>query len=766
MDTVRVDICYRPLRIGWVISSTDSAALRRVVRLSHALWGGRFNPILLADRPGAAQIAEAFRVDFLQAVGNSAEVIQLVERFPHLPTPFSGGLFVDVFERTEIQVLDVANAMSLLTGSRSSPALHEAAFRHYTWEEADPLADALTQVLGAYPAPTETGRDYLRLFTQAPGVEVEHLDATAAIPASIFEHPTIAYLSRLDLHPHHSVQRGGWDTPGFFVGAADSVEDLVDHWNLRAADIRLLFVDPMHSARFEALIPAWDATLRASAKIRQIPDEEAVAVWSRNPDEAAGHFGGRQLLRCRIAGSLWNGLNVRPPMMQLGSASALGFLGSSSEGRPRLTFPLQGKRFNDDLAFCRQHLVASLWFNGLYGDDLHTLQAPYIPELNDFLAGEMRVEYSRLRVEPGRIGVVIDTADTEASLCALPVPRLIEALLELGGFNATSSRAGLFTRQIIARLGGVHGCNIFKIPGVRRLIKTYGPNRSFDYQAAQQIISQADPEDPRSKLSDFQGLYIERREPGTPLVAKDVLGYLVEKGLFRTGANLLCPTCSLTSWVSVEALAENISCQLCGARFLASRQLIEGGFTFRRSGLLGLERNLHGAIPVALTLHQLYIHLGRHDGIYSVSLDLVAKEGAKAGRPFELDFVWMRPRPYPKPADLIIGECKGAGTVNAADVEHFRAVLDALPPNRVNGFALVAKLGDFTAEERALLVALNGREARVILLTTRELEPYRMYERTNAEFKIHAHGTSPEEMARVTQRVFFATPTRSASAPN
>jgi len=756
MDTVRVDICYRPLRIGWVIASNDWAALRRVVRLSHTLWGGRFNPILLADRTEAAQVAEAFRVDFLQPVGNSADILRFVERFPHLPAPFSGGLFVDVFQRTESQVLDVANAMSLLADSRSRPSLPDEGLRHYTWEETDPLADALTQFLGAYPSPSETGSDYLGLFTQLPGVETEHLESAASIPASIFNHPTIAYLSRHDVHPPHSIQRGGWDTPGFFVGAADSFDDLVDHWNLRAADIRLLFVDPTHAARFEALIPAWDETIRASGKTRKIPDELAVAVWSRDPAKAAGHLGGRRLLHCRIADSLWNGLNVRPPMMHLGSVSALGVVGSGREGRPRLTFPLQGKPFNDDLAFCRQHLVASLWFNGLYGDELHTLQAPFIPELNDFLAGEMRVEYNRLRVEPGRIGVVVDAADTEASLYAVPVPRFIEAVLDLGGFNAKTSRAGLITRQIIERLDGVHGCNVFKISGVRRLIKTYGPTDSFDNRAAKQIISAPDPEDPRGNLSDFQDLYIERREPGTPLLAKDVLGYLIEKGLFRAGADLQCPTCLLTSWVSLEGLAEHISCQLCGASFLASRQIIEGGLTFRRSGLLGLERNLHGAVPVALTLHQLYVHLGRDDGLYSVSLDLVAKEAAKGDKPFELDLVWMRPRSYPKPAELIIGECKGAGTVNAADVAHFRAVLDALPANRVKGFALVAKLGGFTDEELALLGALNGRrEPRVILLTTRELEPYRMYERTNAEFGIDAQGTSPEEMAQVTQRVFF-----------
>jgi len=42
LDTIRVDICYRPLRIGWAINPGDIEAFRRAVRLSYALWGGRF----------------------------------------------------------------------------------------------------------------------------------------------------------------------------------------------------------------------------------------------------------------------------------------------------------------------------------------------------------------------------------------------------------------------------------------------------------------------------------------------------------------------------------------------------------------------------------------------------------------------------------------------------------------------------------------------------------------------------------------------------
>jgi hypothetical protein len=64
MESVRVDICYRPLRIGWAIRAGDMDAFRAAARLSFALWGGRFNPIIFVDQQEQAEsLVDVFRVD-------------------------------------------------------------------------------------------------------------------------------------------------------------------------------------------------------------------------------------------------------------------------------------------------------------------------------------------------------------------------------------------------------------------------------------------------------------------------------------------------------------------------------------------------------------------------------------------------------------------------------------------------------------------------------------------------------------------------------
>ena len=89
MDTLRVDISYRPLRIGWAIKADDFNAYRKAIKYSYALWGGRFNPILFVDREEeSSRVIDLFRVDLVVPVGDSEEVIDFPQKYPYLINPF------------------------------------------------------------------------------------------------------------------------------------------------------------------------------------------------------------------------------------------------------------------------------------------------------------------------------------------------------------------------------------------------------------------------------------------------------------------------------------------------------------------------------------------------------------------------------------------------------------------------------------------------------------------------------------------------------
>ena len=159
-------------------------------------------------------------------------------------------------------------------------------------------------------------------------------------------------------------------------------------------------------------------------------------------------------------------------MVHFDQVSTLGVIGRE-RGKPKVSFSLNDKPFCSDTWFHTQHLVASIsLLGGLYGDEQRTFSPPFIPELNEFYARSMHFEYDKLRIESERVGLIIDATDTDAFLYALPVADLVERIFDMAGFVAKPSSAGLTARQLIARVGGLQGGRVFKIPGVRRLIKT------------------------------------------------------------------------------------------------------------------------------------------------------------------------------------------------------------------------------------------------------------------------------------------------------
>jgi hypothetical protein len=758
VDTLRIDICYRPLRVGWAIRRGDFDSLRRIARWSHTLWGGRYNPVIVIDDPDhPSRMAETFRIDMIWPVGDDPILKDFQARFPHLISPFYNlALTLPDINGHVAQLLDIHNALVAMTDDGTLKHIQDKGFRVYSWDPADPLADMALMQLGAYPDPAEIGVDYRAILQEALQPEEIALAATGPVPRIVMDHPTIPYLSRHKLSRHYSIP-AGWDTAGFFVGSAANFDDLVALWNVRAADIPVWFVDPDHMQRFEEIIPVWDERVRG---LRGAARQSGLAAWTRRDDvqSVADLFGGRVTTVCRVRDDSWHPGAINAPMMILAESQVLASVGrGDARDRPRLSFPLADKPFCGDRWFHTQHLIASVSCGiGLYGEDRFTLHPPYIPELNEYLSRTMHFDYRLLRVEPERVGIVIDASDVDSALSAVPTADLLDHVFDLAGFETKLSKGGLIARQLISRLGGLQGGRVFKIPGVRRLIKTHGPNASFSKKSALQLIGGKDPDNPGAKFSDHERLFIEARNLRSTLVPQDVFAYLVERGLFRIGADLTCPACRLASWIALDALKQEIVCPLCGELFDATRQLVDEQWSYRRSGVLGLEKNNQGAVPVVLTLQQLDSRNHDQKRFYSPSLDFKPKDGTT---PFEVDFVWLASGNARRKSQIVLAECKDRqeDAIDATDVANLRRAADALPRDRFDAFILLAKLAPFSDQEIALARTLNrDHRHRVIMLTARELEPYFLFERTKKEFPaIKEYATSFEDFALITSQIYF-----------
>ncbi len=759
MDTLRVDISYRPLRIGWAIRKNDIEAFRQAVRSSYSLWGGWFNPILVVDHEEEAKcIADLFQIDLVLPVGNSEKTESFISKFPYLINPLlPKQLFVNM--RNEIgycQALDVQNLFSYLQKKELWDKVSKSKLWIYEWQVDDPLSNLFLINFGSYPEVSKTGIEYLDMLFRLSGADKYTLDASSPIPADALQHPSIPFLSRYGLEGYNH-NRSGWNCPGFFIGDSNNFDDLICYWNLRAADVALCFVDNKHLDRFSHIIPAWEAKIQHFVSGR--PEwERVVGMWSRGKEkEKIQRYTDLKAMICHVTDGTWNGLNLCPAIMHFPSISNLGIIGRDGDDL-EISFPLSEKPFCSDTRFFRQHLVASISFlGGLYGDEKRTLCPPYIPELNEFYSRSMHYSHDMLRIEHGQIGLIVYAAGTDVSLKALPIAELVEHVFDMAGLQVTPSNGGLITQQIISILGGIQGARVFKIPGVRRLIKSHGPRSTFTRRAAIQIISDKNSKNPESNFQNHHNLHIESRPMGTKLTPQDVFEFLVEKGLFRIGFKSICQMCRLPSWTALDSLKQTITCELCGVKYDASRQLVRGEFQYRRSGILGTQSDAQGAIPVALTLQQLGANLTAtlEKQIYSTSLDVKPHTNTNIPE-CEIDFVWMIRGLYPDKTAVILGECKDQCEIEKNTITNLGRIADGFPPNRFETFILLSKLTSFTDDEISSAKSLNDRfHNRVILLTSRELEPYRFYERTKAEFDIPKYATSPEELANITAHIYF-----------
>ncbi|WP_158755497.1 hypothetical protein [Dyella sp. S184] len=768
-NTLRVDVCYRPLRIGWAVRQGDMGAIRQAVRYSHALWGGRFNPILVVDHvEEASQVVELFRLDLIWPLGSSQEVKDFCAKFSHLISPFhSDSIFVKQAQWKNFSwVLDIANALSHWHMKPEWKFFKDEGLRSYEWEAGEPLADVFLMQFGGYPSAEEVGVDYAAMVSRVAEPITVALTPQTSLPMDVMEHPTLASLGRFGIDRHHTV-RPGWDAPGFFIGDANEPDDLVAYWNIRACDIPLWFIDRAQQHRYADVIPPLEQAMRGMVEHRHESNRH-LGLWSRQQIDTAGTpFADMQLMHCQIQDHFWSGGAVRAPMMYFGQVSTLGVMGDSN-GVPLVNFALADKPFDGDPYYRQQHLVASISFiGGLYGDEQNTFDVPYVPELNEFYARTMHFEYDKFRIEPERVGLVIGASDNDSFLTAMPVADLLKRIFLMAGLESKLSNSGRIVRQLLTQLDGLQGARVFKIPGVRQLLKKFRLRDTFSRNTARDLIIDKTPEQPNGTFSPHADLFLGPRPLHSKLTPYGAFDFMVGKGLFRIGMDLDCPKCGMSSWISLDMLKQEIACELCGNEYDATHQLLgSNGWHFRRSGVLGAERNAQGAVPVALTLQQLAANLDHllNRGMYSPSLDVKSNAGAE---PLccEVDFVWLEKghRAEAERTAVIFAECKDQGPIKPdefqRDVENLRRVAGAFPKDRFEVFLLFVKLAPFTTGEIAMARALNGPfHRRVILLTARELETHRLFEWLKVEQGREVYCSSPQDLANVTAQLYFTDP--------
>jgi hypothetical protein len=760
MANATVRVRYRPVRIGWCVRDNNWDDLRRALRLTHVFWGGKFNPIIPVAAPRADELVRRFRVDILLDISDDPRIKTFMERFKYLPWPLmETALFSNSFGNHVPNFLDVSYSLEKIANEVripehlklvEDPDVLSNRYALIHWEEDDPLRDILLATFGAYPAAGEIKIDFERFIRE--NIKPFHYWAKQGepLPAYLLDKVTPSEISGLDLQ---------WDripydeTVGYYAGRAGDFEDVVNYWNLLASGLNVLFLDPAHSERLVLLRNNHTEFIRQRKPATQHRHSE-IAIWSRSQEVVSQlGFPAELVPYYHAIDSTDVVQGIHPPLQFLSEKTVVASL---SERHDALTmafqFPEKPFLLEERWAWSTQHFVVSIRNRLADAGDKSTFWTPYLPQLNEWYGRNLFHRGRATRVEVDGFGIICPITDESLDVAAIPKQELARKLFELVGIDAKPSLPGRIASRLISQLGGLQGCRVLKIAGVRQLIKKYGPLEHFDRTEAMRIIGNCDPVSGRPRFP-YDDLFIE----GARLKPEQAFLYLLDKGVFRVGLTLNCPVCELSFWVHLDDVSTQINCELCGNSFKITRQLKDRAWAYRRSGLFGKEDNQEGSIPVALTLQQLDTCVNRSFGGSLLLTNMLLQPAGANIQACETDiFVAISKGDI---LQVAVGECKDAGgPIELDDAKKLAAVADSLDSAKFEAYIVFSKTGPFTPEEieNCRGAQLKGGGLRVILLSDRELEPYFVYEKASQQFEVRQSGVSLEDMARATHDIFFS----------
>lgn len=746
MKIVTVSVKYRSIRIGFCVQNGNKGDLRKAVKNSTILWGGRFNPIIPigVDNTYAQQLVKLFNPDILYPVGSSKEVDEFIERYPFLNWYLSRTIF-NAERQGSPDYTNLADLQVPLKALRNEDKEKKKDLPTYaipSWLADDPMSDAFLVQFGDFPKKKTAGIDYRSLFAASTKAKQIQIDPKKSIPKLLHK---ALYPKRVSAGLFETSENQFAFNDGIFVGNANSFDDLVNFWNISATGAHLIFFDPKAKARWEQLRQEEFKFLR---NLRPMLPSAGfkINIWTNDANFAIPKTWGKDVLRRSCDPEhTWNGLNLKPIFPHTKGESTLGHFSSERAG-VEAAIPLAWTGLKQENSGLTKYAVVAvdLSSSGVDSAD-HTLQALPLPEINSCYSGKMVWLRDSIRLGRQGLGIIESVGTSTLDLRSVRTDDIITEIFRAFGIFARVSNAGRVCRRMIIQLGGLGGCKLLKIPGVRRLIAEHKPTQSFSKNKAIEYI--------RSEFGRFAEMRILPRQIGqcTP---NDVFTAILRRKIIRLGIEVLCSDCQLENWVPLENFGSKVDCEYCGSSIEITIEISKGMFAYRRSGIFGKDDNQKGGIPVALVGEFLSQISFPNKGIFSTAFNL-SPQGSKIME-CETDFVFIQNSErgmswnLGNRLKLAIGECKTNGSIKIGDIENLRRVADAFPRDRIDPYLIFAKTGSFSKEEVELCYSAQGeREQRVILLSGSELEQFWPFTKSR-----YGEGQSLADFSMISEQIY------------
>lgn len=736
MNTATFKIRYRPVKIGFLIEENSIDHLVKAAEINTMLWGGIYNPIIPVsdEKKYTKEFFENFQVDILYDLSKTEKTSAFIDEYPYLK-PSMGAMkeiFLDYYK--QFAYIDVGNPISnsVLVEKVKNPLFFKCAneYKHFN----------LFKVLfGFYPKIENCDFDFLKEFLEILKPEIRVMDDNKTSLGAFHDAVTPIELTRIDIAQYWSIKDHytlRHSNNSIFIGSANSFDDLIYYWNLRAYGYNLNFYSTDDQNLFEENTVRFIKTFdKPESEVKHGP--ECSVFFRKDSESYFDHIRAKMQSNpfyCSLHNTYLGILNYDKPFGYFKNESfdALAHINEGQNGGYDVSFSLPNIPFSNSEKrdTSKQFFITSVSPESepFYK---YTFSLPYIPDLHESYSRKIVGQFNpfELRCEPTGFGVLLNNEKRTLTIHPILFRDIIFEMFKEAGLEPQQSQPGLLTIKIINKLGHLDSCRVFKIRGVRKVFRSLNVEDTIVRSNIEKEIWD------NGNFRKYQGLYIEKRTT-KDLKQRDVVDYLFRHDFFRPGLELRCGSCNLENWLSVKRLDDFWTCEFCGSKNQLNTALKDrGDWKFRKSGLFGKNNNQEGAIPVILTLLQLYRCLqgisSKQTMIYETATKFITPRNC------EIDFSVVNLNDLDD-FEIGFGECKDeGGNIDANDIENLKFVYEAFKRKCYKPYIIIAKAADrFSEDEINLFKKVKADEYRLILMTNRELEPYNIYDEYRGKIKL------------------------------
>jgi len=756
MNTTRVYIKKRPVKIGFLIEEGNIDDLVEIAGVNTLLWGGIYNPIIPINGNNerlSKNLIKTFDVDTISSEKNNKKINDFIKNRDYFKIGFeSDSVFLDqsktIFKYTDIRHLIYYIWDNILKKKSNNKSDYYIA----NWDKADPLNKLFSIDFGYLDNKILSNIKEIYLgYLRAKEININRGEVLCENLEMSFN-PIILTgkgLQKTYRYKPHNLS--------FYIGNENSFDDLLNYWNIRACGCNIMFLPKNHLERYKNIIlkriKRLDEPITGLSGIYKEID-----IYYRNVKEdeikkLLESFDIKQeLIYIKCDNEMRDGLNLKPAKYYFSKEETLGIIEKEYDNL-NINIHLNEKLFQGthNIGINHEYVVSiDTYLNDIDFPD-YTINIPNIPQLNKYYTKNISYSTDNIRGKGNTIDIITELTNDFLTLNPIKKYGLIKEIFGYIGFEAKYSQAGIITKNIIEKFGGIQSCRVFKIRGVRELLNSLNKEEFATSSYVSKNIYL------KGQFKEYEDLFIEPRE-NNKLTKEDVFDFLLRKRVLMPGFELICEKCNQKNWNSINELKEFWKCNYCDSINQIILQLETKAhliLRYRKSGLFSKDNNQEGAIPVILTLIQFNTMLRSFKNfIYTTSLNLNNNL-----LNCEVDFCLLNVDRFDGEIEIGIAECKSeGGNIDIEDIKNMKLIRDKFQEKNINCYFVFSKTSDqFTFNERKLFEEeLYKKDVPFILFTNKELEPFQIYDKHPKSKIFKKHVLSLKDMAQNTFSIFKA----------